>query len=478
MNNGDGSRAPGEHLIENVYTTYSPLVLRFLLAKGLEREAAEDLTQEVFFRLLRSGKELHDDEYLRNLIFRIANNLAIDHFRKNNGSVQERVTQDGFVGKDHPDLVAPVSPEDVVISSETRSDVMSVLSRLPHRHSQAIVLRELQGLSYREMASRMGISEKAAESLLHRARVHLKSGLAEAGERRGGWWSGIGLALRGIPGRVGRVLRQAAGRAAGVVAGAGGLGGMGSLANFALVFFLIGSVVCAGAACAYGTRGSRVQAPGAYGGSPTSTVQPAAEEAAAENGPTAGSVSGKALASPETGAVEGALERAEGITVRLLGATGDVADRLLGDVGGLLQTVTTPLLDLLAAAGVPPGVVRALNDLCGLQAARSLTGDLLSRLSETGCAVDKVAGSLVDSVQVPQSPTVAGPAANGQTRPQGPQQSPTQVNQQPAVVSAPTPPAPTEVDEGAAPASPPAEQQTNLIQDVFDLLTKDILHLK
>lgn len=500
VKNGDiVSGTPGDDNIEAIYSIYSPQVLRFLLGKGLDREAAEDLTQEVFFRLLRSGKEMRDGEYLRNLVFRVAQNLTIDHFRKNNGSVQERVTQDGLVGKDHPDLVTPLSPEDMVISSETRSDVISALSGLSDRHTEAIVLRELHGLSYREMASQMGISEKAAESLLHRARVHFKSQLVEAGERRGGWWSGIGLVLRGLPGRASRALRLASGKAAGVFAGAGGLGGVGSLVNVALVVLLVGSAICAGVACADGIKESRRSAWNAPVAGKTETavpqggetekrrsVEPEEAEAVSAGGP---------IESQEPAAAEGADEQEAGIAGLLLGTTGDIADKLLGNVGGLLQTVTSPLLDLVTAVGVPPVVVSTLKEIVGLEATRQLTGDLLNTLAVAGDGVENLVGSTLQTIKDPLEPgrrasedsegAQALPEARDAGQPRGQTRQEPEGDRAPdatpapaqAPSPAPAPAKPVVQDESDAPPVD-VEQQTNIVQDLLEFITRDVLRLR
>ena len=173
---------------EEFYIGYQQKLIHFFVARGLERDIAEDLSQEAFFRFLRSDRPLESEEHARNSLFRIAQNLLIDFFRKHNGSVRVNAfAQDDFLEERDLYLVAEVpDPQECLISGETSRDVLSALSKLPSRYAQVIVLKEYEGLSCREIAVRMGVSEKSVESLLYRARSQLKEDLVETGRKRGG----------------------------------------------------------------------------------------------------------------------------------------------------------------------------------------------------------------------------------------------------------------------------------------------------
>jgi len=420
-----GNRTRG-FSIENVYERYHPQVLRFFLGKGLQHDAAEDLSQEVFYRVLRSGKPLVGEDYTRNLVFCVAQNLLIDHFRKNNGSVQERTgSEDDVAAADGLSLSCDLSPEDVIISSETSEDVKQVLSGLPPRHAQAIMLREMEGLSYREMASRLGMSEKAAESLLHRARVQLKSGLAEAGERRGGWWSTIPVALSSMARVTGRkaasIPRWVAARAAALSAGVSSLAIGHSAMMLLLVLLLVGSAVGVGVAASATHPGAAVS-PGEQKRAQTiSEAGPGAPGAIAAD---ALKVSQKPVSEPQQAqtAVENqgpqdALAQTGNITRGLLSDVGGILDLLTSRLGDVLNEVTDPLFRVLGSLGLPQGLLDQAQQVTGL----ALANDIQGALVDTGIqatyvledAVRGVAPGVTAQPAASAAPATAGPASTG-----------------------------------------------------------------
>lgn len=408
-----GNRTRG-FSIENVYERYHPQVLRFFLGKGLQHDAAEDLSQEVFYRVLRSGKPLVGEDYTRNLVFCVAQNLLIDHFRKNNGSVQERTgSEDDVAAADGLSLSCDLSPEDVIISSETSDDVKQVLSGLPPRHAQAIMLREMEGLSYREMASRLGMSEKAAESLLHRARVQLKSGLAEAGERRGGWWSTIPVALSTLARVTGRkaasIPRWVAARAAALSAGVSSLAIGHSAMMLLLVLLLVGSAVGVGVAASATHPGAAVS-PGEQ--QRAQTISEAGPDAPGAIAADALKVSQKPASEPqqaqtaaENQGPQDALAQTGNITRGLLSDVGGILDLLTSRLGDVLNEVTDPLFRVLGSLGLPQGLLGQAQQVTGL----ALANDIQGALVDTGIQATYV---LEDAVRGVAPGVTAQPAAS------------------------------------------------------------------
>ena len=186
----------GVHRMEELYRDYHRPLFHFFVKKGLDEGTAEDLVQEVFLRLLRNGKDVDGDLYARNLVYRVAQNLLIDHFRKNNGTVRVRLWQDEDNADTFPVWLAEsdLDPEECCMINEASKHVRSAFSRLPAHYAKALFMKEYQGMSYREIASDLGLTEKAVESLLHRAKSQLRKELVgAAGE--GGWWSAVTLVL-------------------------------------------------------------------------------------------------------------------------------------------------------------------------------------------------------------------------------------------------------------------------------------------
>ena len=149
---------------------------------------AEDLTQETFFRVLRSLNRVDDSFNFSAWIHRIATNLCYDELRRRKRG-QAPASEEGpraahiVVGIEDPDeAMAKIAskdphgdPEDALAMRELRREVWDVAARLPHNYRTVLTLRELQGLSYAAIARVMGLSESAIETLLHRARRRFKA---------------------------------------------------------------------------------------------------------------------------------------------------------------------------------------------------------------------------------------------------------------------------------------------------------------
>jgi RNA polymerase sigma-70 factor (ECF subfamily) len=160
------------------------------LANRLVRDPllAEDLTQETFFRVLRSLDRVDDSFNFSAWIHRIATNLCYDELRRRKRG-QAPPAEEGpraassVVGIEDPDeLLGSLpskdmsgDPEDALAMRELRREVWEVASRLPQNYRTVLTLRELQGMNYAAIAAVMGLSESAIETLLHRARRRFKA---------------------------------------------------------------------------------------------------------------------------------------------------------------------------------------------------------------------------------------------------------------------------------------------------------------
>lgn len=403
--------------IEDLYRLYHRKLIHFFTAKGLEWEVAEDLSQEVFFRFLRCNKTIEGKDHARNLLYRIAHNLAIDYFRKHNGSVRERALSPDGLTEEQPYMVAEEDgPEDRLISNETSQDIRSAVARLPLRYAQAIMLKEYDGLSYREIAEHMGVSQKAVESLLYRAKSQLKEDLVESGRKRGGWWSGILLGLHGFRERAALKPLQALGRIGwkwqGMSLGLGSVGVGKGLLNLVAVILLVGSVVGTGAAAtvsacreAPATERGAEAPPAPVSSENTAEVMatedatdgPALDKGRTEEGEHAPAPAAEAEPAPESGMLAGPgvlLTRAGDALRETITTAGSGLDLILADLGQLVSALTEPLAGLLSCIGVPQRLLGVIADLASLEPVRDLTAGLVQGVADATQVLDGVAGLL------------------------------------------------------------------------------------
>ena len=128
-----------------------------------QTDAARDLTQDVFLRVSRTVVPAATDGEVRAWLFRIARNLALDHYRK-------RVRQ--------PEPSAFVDQRSRLPSQDVDIAVNEALAGLPDLDRDVFLMREVAGLGYEEIGRACGLTPDAVRSRIHRARLQLRAQLA------------------------------------------------------------------------------------------------------------------------------------------------------------------------------------------------------------------------------------------------------------------------------------------------------------
>jgi RNA polymerase sigma-70 factor (ECF subfamily) len=142
------------------YDAALPRVYSYLFTRtGGDHALTEDLTQQAFMRAIRARASYDRRAPIVAWVCGIARNLLTDHHRQR--AREERSWLRLMVREVEPDTAGPVAERDAVLAT---------LHRLPPLQRAAIVLRYLDGLSVRQVATAIGKTEKATESLLSRGR--------------------------------------------------------------------------------------------------------------------------------------------------------------------------------------------------------------------------------------------------------------------------------------------------------------------
>jgi len=150
-----------------LYQRYAKDVFRFSLYLSGNRGEAEDITSETFVRAWASSEPIRADT-VKGYLFTIARNLYLQGLRKSRRHVA--------LGEEMPDLQA--GPLAVAEQKAEFRAVLARLRNLPETDRSAVLLRAMEGLSYEEIATALGLSLSAVKTKIHRAR------LALAGARR------------------------------------------------------------------------------------------------------------------------------------------------------------------------------------------------------------------------------------------------------------------------------------------------------
>jgi RNA polymerase sigma factor (sigma-70 family) len=152
-----------------------------------DHQRAEDVTQEVFVSALRRMRATERPIAFKPWIYEIAKNACIDQFRRSKRAEEISYDADeGLAPADYGRLVSKEPVPDAALAAKQQLDHMvGAFGGLSEAHHQILVLRELEGLSYREIGERMGMSRPAVESTLFRARRRLSEEYDElaSGER-------------------------------------------------------------------------------------------------------------------------------------------------------------------------------------------------------------------------------------------------------------------------------------------------------
>jgi RNA polymerase sigma factor (sigma-70 family) len=182
-------RAGDDHAFERLYHRYHRRISAYVFGMVHDHGRAEDLTQEVFVSALRRMRATDRDILFRPWIYEIAKNACIDQFRRSKRTEEVSIDAEdghGLAPADHGKLHATdASPEAAVEGKQDLANLTGAFGGLSDAHHQILVMRELEGLSYREIGDRLGMSRASVESTLFRARRRLTEEYEElrTGER-------------------------------------------------------------------------------------------------------------------------------------------------------------------------------------------------------------------------------------------------------------------------------------------------------
>ncbi len=159
------------------------------LAKRMvqHREDAEDVTQETFLTALEHLDELRDEERFGAWLVQIATRHAFRVLERRQRSsivsletmTSEMADEDDGEPIPHPEFIADwrENPEELLMRAETRQLIEQALNELPEKYRAVFLLRDVEGLSVKETAQALGISEANVKVRLLRARLQLREKL-------------------------------------------------------------------------------------------------------------------------------------------------------------------------------------------------------------------------------------------------------------------------------------------------------------
>lgn len=168
-------------LFEEMVTAHLDSLYRTALRLTGRAQDAEDLVQETYLRAWRSLHTYRPGTNPKAWLFRILHNAHIDRYRASTRAVQ---TVDELEGQD-PAFVVHDTPESQVLAGVMDAEVRQALMALPEVFRTCLILADLEGFSYQEIADILGIPRGTVMSRLFRGRRAMRRALAEYGREHG-----------------------------------------------------------------------------------------------------------------------------------------------------------------------------------------------------------------------------------------------------------------------------------------------------
>ena len=180
-------RHGSDRAFEQLYERYHRRIAAYIYGMVSDYGRAEDISQDVFMSALRRMRGTDRPIAFKPWIYEIAKNACIDQFRRaRRGEEISYDAEDGLGAAERGRLVTTApSPAAQVDQKVAIDNLRGAFGGLSQTHHEILVLREFEGLSYREIGERLGMSRASVESTLFRARRRLTEEYEElvSGER-------------------------------------------------------------------------------------------------------------------------------------------------------------------------------------------------------------------------------------------------------------------------------------------------------
>ncbi|NLD86912.1 MAG: sigma-70 family RNA polymerase sigma factor [Clostridiales bacterium] len=161
---------------EIIVKTYEKKIYNLALRYNNNREDAFDISQEVFIKVFRSIGSFKEESSFSTWLYRVAVNVCIDYQRKNkkhSNSLSLTIRDDDGDEQQLEIEDISYSPETVYDRTELRESIGKALNMLSEEHKQVLILREINGLSYEEIAEVLSLEEGTVKSRIYRGREKL-----------------------------------------------------------------------------------------------------------------------------------------------------------------------------------------------------------------------------------------------------------------------------------------------------------------
>src|SRR5690349_5727542 len=175
----EATRTGDQDAFAELVSRYRNQITSYIYRMTNDYDGAVDLAQETFVRVYRAADRYQRSYAFSTYIYRIATNLAISELRKRKR--RKLVSLTGLLGGSDGEEAIDFNPPDeqplqdvALVDAERRAVVKRAISTLPERYRAPLVLRDVEGKSYDEIAAILCTSEGTVKSRINRARNFLR----------------------------------------------------------------------------------------------------------------------------------------------------------------------------------------------------------------------------------------------------------------------------------------------------------------
>jgi len=173
------------HAFQQLIRELQPKVYGLAFRILRQAEDAEDATQQAFLALVEHIEDFREESSVATWVMKIASNHALKILRKKRGlhmvSMSEMSSGDSYQDMPHPEFIAPWSepPDEIAQRAEVQQEIDKALLELDEKYRLVFILRDVEGLSVRETAEAMELTESTVKVRLLRARLALRERLTK-----------------------------------------------------------------------------------------------------------------------------------------------------------------------------------------------------------------------------------------------------------------------------------------------------------
>ena len=163
-----------ESSLEKLIQKHKSRIYNFIFSKVLNRDISEDIFQDTFIKVIKTLKKgiYNEEGKFLPWIMRIAHNLVIDHFRRNNRIPKFESNNDYDIFQNLSD--SSLNAEKSIIKDQVSSDLQVLVEELPSDQKDVVIMRLYRDMSFKEIAENTGVSINTALGRMRYAIINLR----------------------------------------------------------------------------------------------------------------------------------------------------------------------------------------------------------------------------------------------------------------------------------------------------------------